>query len=194
MSPVDGPTDAHIHLNMHKWGFPSRNLMIKCYDKYKNQVAFPPHFVSNAHRYRNPTTTVSLGAHEYRTSHKVQEHGYQMSGQEPHPTNRDEDLTDAHYRSVKKEATSPSNGLHIDYTYSISLGFNKEHHYLIMVVDGIDFIWASVSQDGSTSENIILEFLNMTGTKIGTIRFDDAKEFGKSVSFQNFCNECCIIM
>ena len=41
---------------------------------------------------------------------------------------------------------------------------------------------------------MILEFLNMTGIKIGTIRFDGAKEFGKSVSFQNFCNERGIIM
>ncbi len=67
--------------------------------------------------------------------------------------------------------TSPSNGLHIDYTYSISLGFNKERYFLIM-----------------------LEFLNMTGIKIGTIRFDGAKEFGKSVSFQNFCNDRGVIM
>jgi hypothetical protein len=34
----------------------------------------------------------------------------------------------------------------------------------------------------------------MTGIKIDTIRFDGAKEFGKSVSFQNFCNERGIIM
>jgi hypothetical protein len=71
---------------------------------------------------------------------------------------------------------------------------NKEHYHLIMVVDGIDFIRVSVSQDHSTPENMILEFLNMTSIKIGTIRFDGAKEFSKSVSFQNFCNECGIIM
>jgi hypothetical protein len=34
----------------------------------------------------------------------------------------------------------------------------------------------------------------MTAIKIGTIRFDGAKEFGKSVSFQNFYNEHGIIM
>jgi hypothetical protein len=86
VSPVDGPTADHMHLNIHKWGFPSRNLMIKCHDKYKNQVAFPPNFVRNAHRYRDPTAAVSLGAH----------------------------VRTALYRSVKKAATSPSNGLHID--------------------------------------------------------------------------------
>jgi hypothetical protein len=106
----------------------------------------------------------------------------------------DEDLADALYRSAKKTVTSPSNGLQIDYTYSILLGFNKELYYLIMVVDGIDFIWASASQDHSIPENMILEFLNMTDIKIGTIRFDGAKEFGKSVSFQNFCNERGIFM
>jgi hypothetical protein len=170
VSPVDGPTSTHMHLNMHKWGFPSRNLMIKCHDKYKNQVVFPPNFVRNTHKYRDPVATVSLGAHVYRTSRRVQEHGYQMSGQGPHPVHLDEDLADSLYRSAKKTVTSPSNGLHIDYTYSISLGFNKEHYYLIMVVDGIDFIWVSVSQDHSTPKNMILEFLNMTGIKIGTIR------------------------
>jgi hypothetical protein len=55
-------------------------------------------------------------------------------------TNRDEVLADALYRSPKKAATSPSNALHIHYAYSISLGFNKERYYLIMVVDGMDFI------------------------------------------------------
>jgi hypothetical protein len=171
---------------MHTWGFPSRNLIIKCHDKYKNQVVFPPNFVRNSHRYRDPTTAVSFGAHAYRTSHRVQKLGYQMSGQAPHSTHRDEDLADALYLLAKKTVTFPSNGLHIDYTYSISLGFNKEHYYLIMVVDGIDFIWASTSQDLSSPGNMILEFLDMTGIKIGTIRFDGAKEFGKSVSFQNF--------
>jgi hypothetical protein len=143
VSPVDGPTSAHIHLNMHKCGFPSRNLMIKCHDKYKNQVPFPPNFVRTGHRYRDPTAVVSLGARGYRSSRRVQERGYQMSGQATHSTHLDEDL-----------------GL----------------------------------QDRSSPENMILEFLNMTGIKIGTIRFDGAKEFGKSVSFQNFCNECGIIM
>jgi hypothetical protein len=52
----------------------------------------------------------------------------------------------------------------------------------------VDFIWASASQDRSSPENMILEFLHMTGIKIDTIRFDGAEEFGKSVSFQNFCN------
>ncbi len=52
VSPVDGPIAAHMHLNMHKWGFPSRNLMIKCCDKYKHQVAFPPHFVRNTTSYQ----------------------------------------------------------------------------------------------------------------------------------------------
>ena len=64
---------------------------------------------------------------------ELQERGYQMSGQAPHPTHRDEDLADALYRSAKKAGTSPSNCLHIDYAYSISLGFNKERYYLIMV-------------------------------------------------------------
>ncbi len=53
----------------------------------------------------------------------------------PHPTNRDEDLADALYRSAEKAATSPSNGSYIDYAYSISLGFNKERYLIIMVVD-----------------------------------------------------------
>jgi hypothetical protein len=131
-----------------------------------------------------------------RTEHLVEYRNVDIRWvfQGPHPTHRDEDLADALYLSAKKAVTSPSNGLRIDYAYSISLGFNQERYYLIMVVDGIDFIWAFASQDRSTPENMILEFLNMTDIKIGTMRFDGAKEFGKSVSFQNFCNECGIIM
>ncbi len=32
-------------------------------------------------------------------------------------------------------------GLHINYAHSISLGYSKEKYYLILVVDGIDFVW-----------------------------------------------------
>ena len=42
-------------------------------------------------------------------------------------------------------------------------------------------------------EDLILEFLNRTGIKVSTVRFDGAQEFGKSLSFQAFCREGGIV-
>ena len=47
VSPVDGPTAAHMHLNMHKWGFPSRNLMIIIVDIGLSHTRAPRGFDSS---------------------------------------------------------------------------------------------------------------------------------------------------
>jgi hypothetical protein len=43
-------------------------------------------------------------------------------------------------------------------------------------------------------EDLNLQFLNMTGIKVSTVRFDGAQEFGKSLSFQAFCRKRGIVM
>ena len=47
-------------------------------------------------------------------------------------------------------------GLHIDYVHSISLGYS---YYLILVVDGIDFVWGQTCTTRSTpeEEKIVME-------------------------------------
>lgn len=83
----------------------------------------------------------------------------------------------------------PRNRMHIDYANSIILGRNKEHYYLIIVIDGIDFTWAQPSITRTEPEDLIHEFLTMTGLKISSIRADGAGEFGKSASFTAYCDK-----
>jgi hypothetical protein len=45
------------------------------------------------------------------------------------------------------------------------MGYHKEKYYLILVVDGIDFVWAQSTTTRSSPEDLILDFLNMTGSK-----------------------------
>ena len=165
----------------------------KIYEKYKSKVVFPRDFVHRMHRYKDPTVAVSLGASVYRTSRRVQERGYHKLGHSFLAEADGEDISKPLQTATTSPVHQPS-GLHIDYAYAIAMGYHKEKYYLIMVVDGIDFVWASSTTTRTAPEDLILEFLNMTGIKFSTIRFDGAQEFGKSLSFQAFCRARNIVL
>ena len=67
------------------------------------------------------------------------------------------------------------------------MGRNKEHYYLIFVVDSIDFTWATPCVNRADPEDVLHEFITMTGVKISNIRVDGAGEFGKSARFRAYC-------
>jgi hypothetical protein len=77
--------------------------------------------------------------------------------------------------------------MHIEFANSIMLGRMKERYYLIIVVDSIDFTWAQTSTTRSESEDLLHEFITMTGIRISSIRMDGAGEFRKSASFTAYC-------
>mmetsp|Transcript_62520 Transcript_62520/g.129878 ORF Transcript_62520/g.129878 Transcript_62520/m.129878 type:complete len:257 (-) Transcript_62520:168-938(-) len=58
---------------------------------------------------------------------------------------------------------------------------------LVMVIDGIDFMWASASKRKQGPEELLEEFLRYTQVKISKIRMDDAGEFTKAESFLRWC-------
>ena len=82
---------------------------------------------------------------------------------------------------------APKHRMHIDWANSITLGRSKERYYLIMVIDSIDFTWAQPSTSRMEPEDLLHEFLTMTGLKISSIRADGAGEFKKSASFVAYC-------
>mmetsp|Transcript_17909 Transcript_17909/g.36009 ORF Transcript_17909/g.36009 Transcript_17909/m.36009 type:complete len:481 (+) Transcript_17909:395-1837(+) len=49
--------------------------------------------------------------------------------------------------------------LHVDYAHSISLGYRNEAYYLVMVVDGVDFLWAAPTAHKSNPEALLESFL-----------------------------------
>ena len=68
-------------------------------------------------------------------------------------------------------------GAHIDHAHSISIGRLGEKYYLMIVIDGIDFVWPQTCKVRTHPEDLLHEFLTMSRLKISTIRFDGASEF-----------------
>eukprot|EP00961_Rhodomonas_salina_P257591 3480831-Rhodomonas_salina.3 len=80
--------------------------------------------------------------------------------------------------------------MHIDYTHAISLGYNKpeEGYYLLIVVDGVDFIWAP------SSVTKLDAFVQESQIKIGTICIDLDAAMSSSESFKICCAASNITM
>jgi hypothetical protein len=57
----------------------------------------------------------------------------------------------------------PQHRMHIDYAHSITLGRNKDLYYLIIVIDSIDFTWAQPSPNRSEPQDLIHDFMTLTG-------------------------------
>ena len=74
--------------------------------------------------------------------------------------------------------------LHIDFAHLIAIGYQNEKYYLVIVVGGRDFLWASPTTTTSQPELLLQDFVDLTGIKIRQIRLDGASVFLKSSSFQ----------
>ena len=171
-----------MHQNLQKWCFPSKNIHAKIFEKYKDQVGFPKDFMWKLERHKDPPVTVSLGARAYRTSKRVQERGIHKF------TSKTAPLSNGDIARAITAQDPTKLGLHINYAHAITLGYAKETYYLILVVDGIDFVWGQTCTTRSSPEDLIQEFLTMTNLKVSSVRFDGAQEFGKSHSFKAYCH------
>jgi hypothetical protein len=76
---------------------------------------------------------------------------------------------------------------------SVSIGRLGEKYYLMIVIDGIDFVWPQTCQVRTHPEDLLHEFLTMSRLKISTIRFDGVSKFGKSSSFIAYCTQHDIV-
>mmetsp|Transcript_62292 Transcript_62292/g.129202 ORF Transcript_62292/g.129202 Transcript_62292/m.129202 type:complete len:351 (-) Transcript_62292:1380-2432(-) len=88
---------------------------------------------------------------------------------------------------TRKSCYKVQHDLHVDYAHSISLGYRNEAYYLVMVIDGVDFMWAAPSAHKSSPEALLESFLRHTNVSIGRIRIDDAGELSRSESFKLWC-------
>eukprot|EP00961_Rhodomonas_salina_P123573 1664989-Rhodomonas_salina.1 len=63
----------------------------------------------------------------------------------------------------------------MDYAHSIELGYNKERYYLLFVVGGRNFMWASATTTLKEPKKLLQEFkfLAATGLKIGQLWTDN---------------------
>eukprot|EP00961_Rhodomonas_salina_P175189 2363279-Rhodomonas_salina.1 len=77
--------------------------------------------------------------------------------------------------------------LHMDYAHSIALGYNKERYYLLFVVGGRNFMWASATTMWKEPEKLVLEFFAVTGLEIGQLQTDN--KITASSTFKVFCKK-----
>eukprot|EP00961_Rhodomonas_salina_P224878 3040114-Rhodomonas_salina.1 len=80
----------------------------------------------------------------------------------------------------------------MDYAHSIALGYNKERYYLLFVIGGRNFMWASETTTRKEPEKLLLEFLAVTELKIGQLWTDN--EFTACSTFKVFCKKLDITL
>mmetsp|Transcript_32813 Transcript_32813/g.67774 ORF Transcript_32813/g.67774 Transcript_32813/m.67774 type:complete len:134 (-) Transcript_32813:212-613(-) len=54
--------------------------------------------------------------------------------------------------------TDELHDLHIDYAHTIAIGYHNQRYYLVMVIDGKDFLWASPTTTKDDPEALLEEF------------------------------------
>eukprot|EP00961_Rhodomonas_salina_P174697 2356416-Rhodomonas_salina.1 len=59
--------------------------------------------------------------------------------------------------------------LHIDYAHTISIRHRNEQYYLMIVVDGVDFLWANPTKTKLLPEELLDEFLRYTLIKVSKL-------------------------
>jgi hypothetical protein len=71
-------------------------------------------------------------------------------------------------QDVLKKLRQMKLGAHIDHAHFISIGRLGEKYYLMIVIDGIDFLWPQTCQTRTHPEDLLHEFLTMSRLKIST--------------------------
>ena len=204
ISPLDLSVAEQVRLCHDRDGHPSRNKHREIF-KARQGRGFPPNFLRFLDHFKCETCAVTAGARQYRQSERVKTKGYQKSSATPsgyalcpgattpsaseYQHAEDTAPITADQTRQLADAVKQSHGtrVHIDFANSITMGRNKEHYYLIFVVDSIDFTWATPCVNRSDPEDVLHEFITMTGVKISNIRVDGAGEFAKSARFRAYC-------
>ena len=82
----------------------------------------------------------------------------------------------------------PARNISIDFGHSLSLGFHKEEYYLVIHADGVELLWCAPTPSRAAPHELIQEFLNYSGIRVRSIRFDNAMEFGQSAHFKSWAD------
>ena len=81
-------------------------------------------------------------------------------------------------------ALKDNNELHMDFAHSISMGYHNEKYYLVFVVGGVNFLWATSRTTHLAPQDILRDFLATSGIKVGKVLVDCEFE---STAFSAFC-------
>eukprot|EP00961_Rhodomonas_salina_P051818 695403-Rhodomonas_salina.2 len=73
----------------------------------------------------------------------------------------------------------------MDYAHSIPLGYFQEWYYLLFIIGGCNFMWATPTTTRMEPEELLGDFLSVTALNICSIQTDN--EFTASTAFKAFC-------
>ncbi len=65
---------------------------------------------------------------------------------------------------------------------------------MIIVIDNIDFTWVKQSSNLSEPEDLIHDFMTLTGIKVGHICVDGSGEFARNTTFRTYCKRHNIVI
>eukprot|EP00961_Rhodomonas_salina_P219219 2963554-Rhodomonas_salina.1 len=73
----------------------------------------------------------------------------------------------------------------MDYAHLIALGYANERYYLLFMAGGTNFMWAAPTKMSMEPEELLQDFMTLSGFRIGKIRVN--WEFDASSVFKVFC-------
>eukprot|EP00961_Rhodomonas_salina_P213084 2877675-Rhodomonas_salina.2 len=77
--------------------------------------------------------------------------------------------------------------LHLNFAHSITLGYFNERYYLLFVVGGRNFMWATPTTTRMEPKDLVCDFIAVSGLKTGRISMDN--KFTAYTVFKAFCKE-----
>eukprot|EP00961_Rhodomonas_salina_P121495 1635437-Rhodomonas_salina.3 len=183
-----------------RWGHPSNSKMEQIVRYYKRK-GFPPGFLAALKKFKCKICAMCKDARVYKHTKHVQEKIANNKAQRKAQTSRSasknvvQALLDHEVTEIESEEDLEhmldNEELHMDYAHSISLGYFKERYYLLFVVGGRNFMWATPTTTRMEPEDLLNDFLVLSKINIGKIRTDN--EF-VSTKFKAYCKKRGIVL
>ena len=168
MEKVTEVNQRILQLLHDRWSHPSNSKMNRIVRYYKMK-GFQPGFLKELQNFKCKVCTLCKGARVYKHTKHVQEK-MESKKQAKASKNWEQVLLETDLDDVEEEdellQAFQNEELHMDYAHSIALGYNNERYYLLFVVGGRNFMWASPSTTRKEPEILLREFLSVTGLKI----------------------------
>jgi len=194
-----GWTTADLTTSHNAWGHPGTSKTDQIIATYPELFPKDPAYRAAARERRCPICDLMKGTRKYRKSKRMKQKQRKCANcvlQSAHlPVNSEATArVCAAHGAPKRVRFAPDTSTRTRLAEDDFLHAFQARSNLVMVIDGIDFLWASSSKTKSDPESLLEEFLRYTGVTISKIRMDAAGEFASSASFQKWCANRNIVM
>jgi len=191
-------TQADIETSHNAWCHPGASKTDAIIVQYPDLFPKDPKYRSAARQHRCPVCGLMKGERKYRKSkrmkQKKEKHAKSCvlrSAKLPLLSSDPVGVCDSHREPTphlpRRVRFAPEVSTRSRLSEDDFLNAFQARSNLVMVIDGVDFLWASPSKHKSDPESLLEEFMRYTQIKISKIRMDAAGEFASSESFRQWC-------